>query len=141
MDDPTPDVATEHLDLGLPLLGEPFEQESHLPTAGDWFASPLTVRERSMLCLMLALKDKPEWDRKVFDDTIVAKWRKEAMEFDPDRKYEKLTNIEYDDPRDSRNGNGEDLNIDGLERQKAISEEMFDYVSCVSGLEGYWPGI
>ena len=25
------------------------------------------------------ISDKPEWDRKVFDDAIVAKWREEAM--------------------------------------------------------------
>ncbi|KAK4508643.1 hypothetical protein PRZ48_002382 [Zasmidium cellare] len=117
-------------DLGLPLLGEPFEQESELNTAADWFASPLTVRERSMIGLMLALKDKPEWDRKVFDEEIVAKWRKEALDFKPEVKY--VRNSEGEDPWDSSEHNGENLNVDGEARQKVVSEEMFDW--CIAEL-------
>ncbi|KAF2208895.1 hypothetical protein CERZMDRAFT_114238 [Cercospora zeae-maydis SCOH1-5] len=32
-----------------------------------------------MIALMGEITDKPEWDRKVFDDKIVAKWRAEAL--------------------------------------------------------------
>ena len=54
----------------LPGLGEDFMQDSDYPIAEDWYASAMTVRERTMLSLMLALKDKPEWDRKVFDEEL-----------------------------------------------------------------------
>lgn len=124
MTESVPELTGDDLELGLPGVGEPFEQESHLPVAEDWYASPLTVRERSMLGLMLALKDKPEWDRKVLDKSIVAKWREEALQFNPDQKYSE----NGDDRWNSSDQNGENLNVDGERRQKTISEEMFDHV-------------
>ena len=46
----------------------------------DWTQKPrLTIREVSMLKLMDALTDKPDWSRKVVDDKIVEKWHKEAL--------------------------------------------------------------
>lgn len=45
-----------------------------------WQGQRLTVREIAMLGLMESITDKPNWDTKVFDDTIVEKWRAEAME-------------------------------------------------------------
>jgi hypothetical protein len=36
------------------------------------------LRERRMLEFMGSITDKPEWERKVFDEEIVAKWRAEA---------------------------------------------------------------
>lgn len=36
------------------------------------------LRERRMLDFMGSITDKPEWERKVFDEEIVAKWRAEA---------------------------------------------------------------
>ncbi|KAL7917333.1 hypothetical protein ACQKWADRAFT_307037 [Trichoderma austrokoningii] len=39
----------------------------------------LPVREVAMMMLMNNLTDKPNWHEKVFDETIVAKWRHEAM--------------------------------------------------------------
>ncbi|GME31037.1 hypothetical protein GTA08_BOTSDO13229 [Neofusicoccum parvum] len=44
-----------------------------------WSPQPSTERERSMLAVINALSDKPGWERKVFDDTIVARWRAEAV--------------------------------------------------------------
>ena len=32
-----------------------------------------------MMAIMDKITDKPDWDRKVFDDTIVHKWRQEAL--------------------------------------------------------------
>ena len=32
-----------------------------------------------MMQMMNLLTDKPEWDRKLFDDDILAKWRREAL--------------------------------------------------------------
>jgi hypothetical protein len=40
---------------------------------------PTSLRECRMLLFINQITDKPEWERKVFDDTIVEKWRKEAV--------------------------------------------------------------
>lgn len=46
----------------------------------DWSQEPrLTVRELSMLRVMDAITDKPDWNKKVFNDDIVKKWRDEAL--------------------------------------------------------------
>jgi hypothetical protein len=39
----------------------------------------LVVRELSMLALMDAITEKPRWQEKIFDETIVEKWRTEAI--------------------------------------------------------------
>ena len=71
--------------IRLPGFGLSLEQEPRIPNAmNSWDTSPITVRERSMIALMATIKDKPEWTRKVFDETIVAKWRAEAQEFGKD---------------------------------------------------------
>lgn len=66
----------------------------------DWNGTPLTLRERTMIAFMGEITDKPEWARKVFDEEIVGKWRKERAE-----KEEKS------------------------EPERALTEKMFDYVS------------
>lgn len=38
----------------------------------------LTVRELSMIRIINAITEKPDWEKKVFDDALVAKWRAEA---------------------------------------------------------------
>ncbi|KAB2570656.1 hypothetical protein DBV05_g10664 [Lasiodiplodia theobromae] len=45
-------------------------------------AKAITLRERRMLDFINKISDKPEWDRKVFDEAIVSEWRVEAMRFD-----------------------------------------------------------
>ncbi|RAL15816.1 DUF4246 domain-containing protein [Aspergillus homomorphus CBS 101889] len=40
----------------------------------------LVHREIIMLQIMNTISEKPDWDRKVFDDEITAKWRKEISE-------------------------------------------------------------
>ncbi|TFK31619.1 hypothetical protein BDQ12DRAFT_693870 [Crucibulum laeve] len=43
-------------------------------------ALPLTtLREFTMLRLMNQLTDKPEWDKKVFNEAIIEKWKAEAL--------------------------------------------------------------
>ncbi|KAL1618746.1 hypothetical protein SLS56_010437 [Neofusicoccum ribis] len=48
-----------------------------------WHVDAMTVRERNMLEVMNQLTDKDEWERKIFDETIVEKWRKEAVSAEP----------------------------------------------------------
>lgn len=114
----------------LPGFGLPLPAESHLPIAQKWYASPITVRERAMLSLMSALKDKVNWDAKVFDESIVRKWRLEALQFKADRKpesdNESVTNA-WKKSEDSGD-NGQSLDLDGEQRQITISEAVFDYV-------------
>ncbi|KAH0027932.1 hypothetical protein KCU78_g3809, partial [Aureobasidium melanogenum] len=45
----------------------------------EWSPEPLTVRERNMMQVINAITDKSDWRRKVFDETIIAKWRAEAV--------------------------------------------------------------
>ncbi|KAL1643050.1 hypothetical protein SLS58_005019 [Diplodia intermedia] len=69
--------------LQLPGVGLPIGHKPDGPTFCSavlgWSPQPSTVRERSMLAVMNALTDKPDWERKVFDDTVVARWRTEAV--------------------------------------------------------------
>ncbi|OQO14742.1 hypothetical protein B0A48_00124 [Cryoendolithus antarcticus] len=45
----------------------------------DFRQDRLVVREVAMLAVMDAITDKDSWTDKVFDETVVAKWRVEAM--------------------------------------------------------------
>ncbi|KAI1127606.1 hypothetical protein F5Y10DRAFT_278054 [Nemania abortiva] len=60
-----------HLDFGkgyfLHALSERFESNG------------LKLREVRMMEFMNQITDKPEWDRKVFDEEIISAWRQEAM--------------------------------------------------------------
>jgi len=71
------------------------------------------VREVAMMILMDRLTDKPNWHEKVFDDTIVAKWRNEA-----------LTQPEDDIHQEIIAGK----NIKKPARTRIITEAAFDYV-------------
>ncbi|KAI1351910.1 hypothetical protein F5Y01DRAFT_324779 [Xylaria sp. FL0043] len=61
----------------------------------------LKLREIRMMEFMNQITDKPEWDRKVFDEEIVNKWRREAM-----------------------GPQAEEMNLDG---DVYMTEKMFDY--------------
>lgn len=71
--------------LRLPGFGLPVRYELDLGCryghgALDVSFERMTVRELSMLRVMEALTDKPNWSKKVFDSTITDKWRKEALQ-------------------------------------------------------------
>lgn len=51
----------------------------------------LPVREIFMMVLMDRLTDKADWHKKVFDEEIVGKWRKEALEQPEDELYSQIT--------------------------------------------------
>src|SRR6202012_2409733 len=46
--------------------------------ASDFHNDRLTAREGSMLRLMDSMTAKPDWSKKIHNDEIVSKWRKEA---------------------------------------------------------------
>ena len=63
--------------FGLPVNYRP---KKRFPNAVlDWSGTMLTVRELNMMAIMDKITDKPDWDKKVFDDTVVDKWRQEAL--------------------------------------------------------------
>ncbi|KAF9267960.1 hypothetical protein L218DRAFT_919840 [Marasmius fiardii PR-910] len=45
----------------------------------SWYANNMTVREQEMLEVMNALTDKVNWEGKVFDGSIVEKWKSEVL--------------------------------------------------------------
>lgn len=47
---------------------------------GSWASYGVTLRELRMMAFINDITDKPEWERKVFDEAIVEKWRAEASE-------------------------------------------------------------
>ena len=110
--------------MALPGIDLPLEQTSELPiegAAGNWHkrAIPLTIRERVMLDLMAALKNKPDWEKKIFDKDIVRKWRAEALALgDSWRARDK-----------SQTGEVQGLAPTTASRQRVVSKAMFKYVS------------
>ena len=57
--------------------------ELKFPTALlDWQDQFQTIRERCMLSFVDMITDKPDWHKKVFDETIIAKWKNEALHAD-----------------------------------------------------------
>ncbi|KAM0321537.1 hypothetical protein ACHAQA_010027 [Verticillium albo-atrum] len=49
---------------------------------GGWKAPTLLIRECCMMKVINELSDKPEWWRKVKEDTIANRWKKEALVMD-----------------------------------------------------------
>ena len=73
-------MAAERIKLpgfGLPVNYRP--DEFFKNAVLDWSGTILTVRELNMMAIMNKITDKPDWDKKVFDDTIIQKWRQEAL--------------------------------------------------------------
>lgn len=101
------DSKTQRLELpgfGMSLTQLPISNWGYFMHAlSNRFASAgLKLREARMMDLMSQITDKPEWNRKVFDEGIVNAWREEAMS---------LTR---------------EMDFDG---DVYMSERMFDYVS------------
>lgn len=46
----------------------------------DWYGSKISVREILMMSVMRELMEKVNWEAWVFDDSIAAKWRVEALQ-------------------------------------------------------------
>lgn len=89
-------------------------------------SSLLQVREVFMLAVMDRLTDKPDWDKKVFDEAIVAKWRAEALQMPEEALYRLAT--EHVEPAAYAPHSGIPL----PKRARYLSGEAFDYV-CITG--------
>ncbi|KAF4303366.1 putative duf1665 domain containing protein [Botryosphaeria dothidea] len=76
-----PEVRIARPGFGLPINHDPSHAFPH--AIGDYVVSGgITLRERRMLDFITQISDKPDWDRKVLDQEIVAKWKSEACRFD-----------------------------------------------------------
>jgi len=65
------------------------KHKSYYPEYDPW-SKLLPVRELAMMHIMDQLTDKKDWEKKVFDDTIVSKWREEALAM-PDSHFMRLS--------------------------------------------------
>lgn len=93
----------------------------------------LPVRELAMLSVMEQLTDKPDWEKKVFDDAITAKWRDEALAI-PDKDFCKLAES-YKRQHWGADGNVELFNDWQSHTHKLkdiLNANAFDCVSCLA---------
>ena len=85
--------------FGMPVV-DGDKTDFKTPWANAWTSEGITQREKRMMAFVSSISDKPEWERKVFDETIVEKWRAEA-----------------------------DVRPENLEGDVMLSQKMFDFVS------------
>lgn len=95
-----------------------------LPDARAADSYILPIREVAMMMLMDTLTDKPNWHAKVFDETIVAKWRHEAMTQPQHGLFLRIMEGKWD------------LNKHPFPQCRILSEAAFDFVR---GLTPYPP--
>lgn len=112
--------------VNLPLRHYPQPAETMYPIGAHqdcWGATSdiLHIREVAMMILMNQITDKPNWHEKVFDEDIVSKWRKEAMEQPEDALYAQIVDGRIPDKIPKP-------------RARIISETAFSYVSRQSSL-------
>lgn len=114
------------------------EPNEHYPTGAhggslqDISSATLLVRELAMMAVMDQLTDKENWHKKVFDETIVAKWRSEALSI-PDKYFCALaTSAKYRRRNDKDEFVLEDDYIDLDKLTGIMSTTSFDYVSASS---------
>ena len=85
---------------------------------------PLPVREVAMMSVMESLTDKPDWHIKVNDDSIVSKWRAEALAM-PNMHWWQLA---CNDEKRIRLTDGKHVKIP----EDIMSRNSFDCVSLIS---------
>ncbi|KAG0650489.1 hypothetical protein D0Z07_3367, partial [Hyphodiscus hymeniophilus] len=129
----------EYPGLGIPLRHFPQGDYGTYPMGihGNFYGADsdiLPVREIAMMLIMDKLTDKPDWHKKVFDDEIIAKWRKEALECPDELLWKQATGGKVLSRWAGQNMDGD---VDWASRRitalKGImSKEAFDY--CVQEL-------
>ena len=87
--------------LGLAMDHEPLLAKRYPHAISDSYmvlSKGVSLRERRMMEFIGNITDKPNWDRKVFDDTIVGKWKEEAkiVPFEDDDGDVYLTDFMFD---------------------------------------------
>lgn len=106
--------------IDISLRDHPGRDESHYPVGchpnvGGIESPILPMREVGMMLLMDKLTDKPDWFKKVFDDKIVEKWRRESQTQSEDGLFAAIMRDKKDAPVP--------------QPKRIISEAAFDFVS------------
>lgn len=122
----------EYPGLGLPLRHLPQRDFNIFPIGSHGNCSNsdsglLPVREVAMMIIMDRLMDKPNWEKKIFDDEIVARWRKEALDYPDDSLWQQATGGK--DPNRQIESNWATRGIKPL--IGIISDGSFDFVSTI----------
>ncbi|CAG9948012.1 unnamed protein product [Clonostachys rosea f. rosea IK726] len=109
--------------VDINLRDHPGQDENHYPVGchpnvGGIESPILPMREVGMMLLMDKLTDKPEWFKKVFDDTIVEKWRRESQTQSEDGLFATIMRDKMDAPVP--------------QPKRIISEAAFDF--CIAEL-------
>lgn len=128
--------ATSASKMGLPGIDIDVKQDSGLPTEGRggyWYelALPVTVRERVIIAVTAALKDKPDWERKVFDESIVSKWRSEALGDNSAAQSQNQAFTTEDEQVSQAGAQDAASTLKTPARQRVVTENLFQYVSLV----------
>lgn len=131
-----------------PGLGRPLR---HYPSRIHWHAYPvghdeycydntselLPVREVAMMIIIDRLTDKPEWEKKVFSEDVVAKWRTEALHYPDDLLWRQASNGKQGKP-DLESDEDSVGHFSYLRTtnplKNIITDSIFDYVSFVIAL-------
>jgi hypothetical protein len=79
-----------------------------------------------MMIIMDRLMDKEDWHKKVFDDEIVSKWRKEALEYPDNSLWQQATGGKVNKRWADQDFNSATSGIKPL--TGIISNEAVDYV-------------
>lgn len=139
---PHSEAAQDHISSHqtLDAATGPFRLAGHfsvLPTEGrrgDWYecALPTTVRERIIIAVTATLKDKSNWERKVFDERIVKRWRLEALTASnvqqaQDGTTNTATAVDEQTPQSEVRDATSHYNAPA--RQRVVTEKLFQYVS------------
>jgi len=108
--------------FGKPLSFRPGPNDKffmHALWAENRFESVgLTLREVRMMEFINHITDKPKWERKVFDEEIVSKWRKEAGVDDllpppeMNKKYAAASGDSGDREEDGDSDGGDKMSLD-----------------------------
>lgn len=112
-----PGITLDLRDLERSRLREPtLHYPIGLPESYGAESAILPIRELAMLMLMDNLTDKPNWHEKVFDESIVAKWREEALSQSEDALFERIMDgkSRHDIPKP---------------KIRIVSKQAFDFVS------------
>jgi len=98
-------------------------------------SEPISVREVAMMDIMEKLTDKPDWQKKVFNEQIITKWGNEALAI-PDEQF---WNLAFSGKYQYRDHDGvvqiRDDNLDSVPMpENILDDDAFDIVGISSSL-------
>ena len=126
----------EYPGFGLPLRynGGDYPIGAHGSCTGSQ-SDLIPVRELAMMDIMEKLTEKEDWNKKVFDEEIVAKWRKEALAIPNEDLWHLAIAGKVQFWRNAENGRRLEISDDDHDwismPEGIMSEGAFDCVRCL----------